>query len=468
MTLAASALDLDHLLEVLPRYTTEGPRYTSYPTVPVWTEDFGLDDFRAELGRGGAKDDEALSIYVHVPFCESLCHFCACNREITKDHGRADRYLATIERELAAVRAAMGAPRSATQLHWGGGTPTWLAPDETRRLFDAVTSTFPLRDAAEVSIEVDPRVTTERHIEALASCGFNRISMGVQDFEPRVQEAIHRIQPFDQTAHLSELARAAGFDSINFDLIYGLPYQTLESFSRTLDSLFEIGPDRIALYSYAHVTWKAKQQRGFERVDLPDADAKLQILLMAIRRFLSEGYRFVGLDHFARPDDELSRALEDRTLRRNFMGHTTQAGVELLGFGPSAISELRGSFAQSRRGVADWQSAVEHDGLATLRGHRLSNDDLERRWVIDRIMCHGEVRADEFAAVFGRGFADAYPSELAALDPLEDDGLIERAASAGIRVTPAGRLLVRNVAMVFDAYLGEQRRSGARMFSKTV
>jgi oxygen-independent coproporphyrinogen-3 oxidase len=305
-------------------------------------------------------------------------------------------------------------------------------------------------------------------VEALADCGFNRISMGVQDFEPAVQRAIHRDQPPDVTARLVGWSRDAGFESVNFDLIYGLPYQTLDSFSRTLDTLFAMGPDRIALYSYAHVTWLAKQQRGFEKKDLPDPATKLEIMLMAIRRFLAEGYRFVGLDHFARPDDELSRALENRTLRRNFMGHTTQAGVDLLGFGPSAISELRRSYAQSHRDVADWERAVEEDGVATLRGHRLSNDDVERRWVISRILCHGEVRAAEFEEAFGRPFRASFARELSELEVPAQDGLVAIAADGSLRVTAAGRLLVRNLAMPFDAYLARQRASGERMFSKTV
>jgi oxygen-independent coproporphyrinogen-3 oxidase len=462
----ASALDLDHLVEILPRYTTEGPRYTSYPTAPVWTEDYGPDDYLADLG-ADAEPDEGLSLYAHVPFCESLCHYCACNKVITRDHARGARFLDVIEREIEAVRTALGSPRAATQLHWGGGTPTWLAPDEVRRLFGAMTGAFPLAEGAEVSIEVDPRVTTEAHVEALAGCGFNRISMGVQDFDPRVQEAVHRIQPADETARLARWSREAGFDSVNFDLIYGLPYQTVESFDRTLDTLFEIGPDRIALYSYAHVTWKAKQQRGFERKDLPDPATKLEIMLGAIRRFLDEGYLFIGLDHFARPDDELSVALADRSLRRNFMGHTTQAGVDLLGFGPSAISELRGSYAQSHRDVPGWEAAVESCGVATMRGHHLSADDVERRWVIGRIMCHGELRAIEYEAEFDRPFAEVYAAELAELAGPEKDGLLVRDSDGSLRVTPAGRLLVRNVAMVFDAYLAAQRASG-QQFSKTV
>jgi oxygen-independent coproporphyrinogen-3 oxidase len=462
------AVSLERIAELLPRYAIDGPRYTSYPTAPVWSEAYGPNEYRADLADDEIEASDGLSLYVHVPFCDSLCHFCACNKLITTDHARAIGYLDTIEREIEAVRAATRVPRAATQMHWGGGTPTWLAPAEIQRLFRALTEAFPMRADAEIGVEVDPRVTTSEHVAALAECGFNRISMGVQDFDSRVQEAIHRIQPVAETARLVEWARRAGFESVNFDLIYGLPYQTVASFERTLDQLFAIGPDRIALYSYAHVTWLAKQQRGFERKDLPDAVTKAQIMLTAIRRFLAEGYLFIGLDHFAREGDELAKALADRSLRRNFMGHTTQAGVDLIGFGPSAISELRASYAQSQRGVAAWEQAVRERGVATMRGHRLSRADVERRWIINRILCHGELRAREYEETFGRAFAEAYKPELASLEEARADGLIECGADGSLRMTPIGRLLVRTVAMAFDAYLPGQQKSGERIFSKTV
>jgi oxygen-independent coproporphyrinogen-3 oxidase len=462
-----------HIEAILSRYAIEGPRYTSYPTAPVWNESFGVEQFKTELAGDGAEGEsvaeagDGLSLYVHVPFCKSLCHFCACNRIITSNAELPLSFLDTIEREVAAVREASG-PRSASQQHWGGGTPTHLTPDQVTRLFRTVTGAFPMRADAEISIEVDPRVTTDEHVAALRECGFNRISLGVQDLEPVVQEAIHRIQPIEQTSHLVEVSRASGFIGVNFDLIYGLPYQTEESFSRTLDRVLEIEPDRLALYSYAHVTWIAKQQRGFERKDLPGASTKLRIMLMAIERFLDAGYRFIGLDHFAKPEDELSQALEDRTLRRNFMGHTTQAGVDLIGFGPSAISELRASYAQSERKLEDWEGAVRERGLATMRGHHLTRDDIERRWVIGRLMCHGELRADEFEEAFEQPFASRFASELKQLEPIVADGLVECAPDGSLVVTPLGRLLVRNIAMAFDAYLADQQKGEKPMFSKTV
>jgi oxygen-independent coproporphyrinogen-3 oxidase len=461
-------LDLEHAERILPRYAGEGPRYTSYPTAPVWSEAYGAAQLREELGRRDVGPAEGLSLYVHVPFCESLCHFCACNKVVTRNRELALGYLDAIEREVAAMREALAAPRPATQLHWGGGTPTYLSPEQIRRLYRTLADAFPLAPGAELGIEVDPRVTTEAHVEALRECGFNRLSMGVQDFDPRVQAAVHRIQPVAQTGALVERARASGFASVNFDLIYGLPHQTEETFAATLDAVIGLAPDRIALYSYAHVTWLAKQQRGFERKDLPPAPVKLRIFLGAIRRFLEAGYRFIGLDHFALPEDELCRALEEKTLRRNFMGHTTQAGVDLLGFGPSAISEVRGSYAQSERQLAAWEGAVRARGLATMRGHRPTADDRERRFVIERILCHAELRASEFAREFGRPFAEAYAQELASLGEAARDGLVAIEADGSLRVMPLGRLLVRNLAMAFDAYLPTQRGAGRPMFSKTV
>jgi oxygen-independent coproporphyrinogen-3 oxidase len=462
------ALDLDHAEAILPRYDRPAPRYTSYPTAPVWKEDYGPAQLIDELGRTDVDPDDGLSIYVHVPFCSSLCHFCACNRFITNDPAIPERYIEGIAREVETVRRAIRVPRTATQQHWGGGTPTHLTPAQVKRLYGIVADAFPMRSDAEISIEVDPRVTTDEHLAALRECGFNRISMGVQDFDPRVQEAVHRIQPLEMTAPLVENARRAGFESVNLDLIYGLPYQREETFSSTLDEIFAIGPDRIALYSYAHVTWVAKQQRGFERKDLPDPGTKLRIMLLAIRRFLEEGYLFIGLDHFARPDDELSVALRERTLRRNFMGHTTQAGVDLLGFGASAISELRGSYAQSHRELETWHQALRETGVATMRGHFLSEEDIERRWIIQRLICLSEVRSCDYREAFGGEFGERYREELEQLEPAAADGLVVIEGDGSFAVTPLGRLLVRNVAMVFDAYLPEQERSGKRIFSKAV
>lgn len=462
-------IDLERASTLLPRYLTDGPRYTSYPTVPTWREDFGPARFEADLARAGGREEVGLSLYVHVPFCRSLCHFCACNRVITRDPDRPARYLESLELEVERVASVFGdGGRRVTQQHWGGGTPTHLTPEQIHRLARIVARAFPRAADAEVSVEVDPRVTSDAHLRALRECGFNRLSMGVQDFDPRTQRAIHRVQSVEETATLVETARQAGFRSVGSDLIYGLPFQTLESFGRTLDAVVALRPDRIALYSYAHVTWVAKQQRGFERHDLPDAETKLRLFVAALRRLLEAGYVYVGLDHFARPEDDLVKALRSGTLRRNFMGYTTQAGADVLAFGPSAISDLGTSYAQSHRDLAAWEGSVRGGGLATMRGWILSPDDQKRRWTITRILCQGAVQAEDYAATFGEELGARFAPELEHLEAFEADGLVRREADGGFALTPLGRLFARNVAMLFDAYLPEQRRSGQRLFSRTV
>jgi oxygen-independent coproporphyrinogen-3 oxidase len=452
---------------LLLKYAGAGPRYTSYPTAPVWSESYGRSDFARDLLALGASGSP-VSVYAHVPFCRSLCHFCACNRTITRDARLPERFLSALEREIAAVRGAVGASLTALQHHWGGGTPTHLDAGQIVRLFDALNAAFPAAADAEISVEIDPRVTTRAQLEALRSCGFSRVSLGVQDFDGRVQRAIHREQSVELTAGVVEQARALGFAGVSFDLIYGLPFQTRDSFERTLAEVVAIAPDRVALYGYAHVTWIAKQQRGFERGDLPAPRDRLGILVSAIRQLLAAGYVHVGMDHFARPDDALAVALRQRTLRRNFMGYTTQAGLALLGLGPSAISELPASYAQSRREFAEWEPTVAAHGLATMRGHRLSGDDLARRAVIQQLMCLGAVRAAEHETPGGPSFRERFAPELARLREAEGDGLVAIAPDGSLLVTERGRLVLRNLAMVFDAYLEPSPAPAAPRFSQTV
>ncbi|MEZ4354280.1 MAG: oxygen-independent coproporphyrinogen III oxidase [Myxococcota bacterium] len=459
-------LDLDALEAILPRYVGPGPRYTSYPTVPAWAPGFGREDHARALE--GLADREAISLYAHVPFCRSLCHFCACNRVITRDPALPERYLAGIERELSLVASIVGRGPRARQIHWGGGTPTHLSPAQIERLFGLQADRFEPTPDAEISIEVDPRVTTPEQLDALVRCGFNRISMGVQDTNEKTQAAIHRIQPFEQTRALTEGARARGIERVNFDLIYGLPHQTVETFARTLDEVLSARPDRIALYGYAHVTWVAKQQRGFERGDLPDPRRRLEIFLSAIRRLIGAGYRAIGMDHFALPDDELSRALDEGTLRRNFMGYTTAEGLDVLAVGPSAITELERAYVQVEKDLDPWQEALEAGRLPTLKGHWLSDDDRARRYVIGRIMCEMGLSVADVEARFGGDFRRDYADALLRLEPLEADGLVEVSATGDIRVLPLGQILLRHVAMAFDAYLDPQLESGERTFSQTV
>jgi oxygen-independent coproporphyrinogen-3 oxidase len=465
-SLNVQSFEFSDLERILPRYVGAGPRYTSYPTVPAWGSDFGVKDHAAVL-RSLSGEDE-ISLYAHVPFCRSLCHFCACNRVITRDSDLPQRYLRAIESELDLVRGEIGKALRCGQLHWGGGTPTHLSPAQIERLFRAMADRFGLVPGAEISIEVDPRVTTIDQLDVLADCGFNRISMGVQDTNPKTQEAIHRIQPFEQTRTLTEAVRARGIERVNYDLIYGLPHQTVASFDRTLDDVLSARPDRIALYGYAHVTWVAKQQRGFERGDLPDPERRMQIFLAAIRRLLESGYRSIGMDHFALPGDELCEALDLGTLRRNFMGYTTREGTDVLAFGPSAISEISETYVQVEKELDRWFEAVEAGRLATFKGHRLSKDDRARRWIISRIMCEAAVSAEAVERRFGGCFRTDYADALEQLASLQRDGLVDVSESGDISASELGRVLLRHIAMPFDAYLDRTVTQPARTFSQTV
>ncbi len=450
---------------LVSRYDVPGPRYTSYPTAPVWTDDFGAREFGSALGSASGRD---LAIYVHVPFCESLCTYCACNREIHRDHRVADPYLDDLQREADQLARALGATSPAAQLAVGGGTPTYLSPEQLARMCDIVDTHFPPLEGAERSIEVDPRVTSVAQLEILAARGFNRISLGVQDLSSRVQRAIHRIQSRAQTEAVADSARALGFRSVNLDLIYGLPYQTPTSFAETLRAVVAMRPDRIALYSYAHVTWVSKQQRGFERKNLPSASEKAALFLLAIQRLCEAGYAFVGLDHFALPDDELFRAAESGTLRRNFMGYTTQPANDLVALGPSAISELSDSYAQSARTSDEWSEQLRGGRLATVRGWSLSQDDKRRHFLIEQLMCVGKVDGNAYAAVWGEDLHDRVPGLEDRLAPFVADGLLIP-GEASWRLTPVGRIFVRTIAMAFDAYLDSRTSTGARpMFSRTV
>jgi oxygen-independent coproporphyrinogen-3 oxidase len=455
--------DIEKLRELIPRYDKPGPRYTSYPTAPVWSEAIGEDDLSSVLAERPAAP---LAIYVHIPFCRSLCTYCACNREISRDPGVADSYLDSlaIEAERLAAIAASGTASAGVAI--GGGTPTFLDEIQLERLCAILDAHFPPEPGSERSIEVDPRTTSPGQLAVLAQHGFNRISLGVQDLSPVVQKAIHRVQSIEETADTAYAARSLGFGSVNFDLIYGLPFQTVESFDQTLDQVLALRPDRIALYSYAHVTWVSKQQRGFERKDLPDAARKLDIFALAVERLCDAGYRYLGLDHFALPEDELCRAADDGTLRRNFMGYTTGGELDVLALGCSGISELPGLYTQSLRTRAEWASALGQGGLPTLRGWRLNQDDRKRRWLIQRLMCQNEIRPDAYQERFGESLRELIPNLEESLAPFLADGVLE-ACEDGYRLTAEGRLLMRPVAMTFDAYL-DPTPDGRPRFSRTL
>lgn len=450
---------------VLEKYNRPGPRYTSYPTAPVWKDDFGPDDLEKYYA---IADERAtpLSLYMHLPFCESLCLFCACNVSIQKDKSVAIPYLAALKREIEHVAKHVSRARPVIQFHWGGGTPTYLSPAQLADLFAFTRERFSFAPDAEIGLEVDPRVTSREHLETLRALGFNRLSMGIQDFEPTVQQTIHRVQPYELTRNLIIAARELGFGSLNIDLIYGLPYQTAETFRATIAQALTLEPDRVAMFSYAHVPWLKKQQGSFA-AHLPEGREKFAIFRAGLEGFLNAGYIYIGMDHFARPGDELAVAQKNRTLHRNFQGYTTKAGADLYGMGVSAISSIGRAYAQNSREIPAYQTAVKDRGIATMRGYRLSNDDEVRRAVIGRLLCHTVIFKREIEREFGIEFDKYFAGERDRLTEPRDEGLVVLGADE-IRVTPLGRIFIRNVAMTFDRYLHEQQMDKRPLFSKTL
>jgi oxygen-independent coproporphyrinogen-3 oxidase len=455
----------DVSVDLLRRYNVPGPRYTSYPTAPVWREGFGPKEYESVLAESREKERPApLSLYLHLPFCEHLCYFCACTVVISGNHSVEESYLATIEREIAWVSSRAGSDRPVIQLHWGGGTPTYFSPERAGRLAGRLREAFRFAPDAEISVEVDPRVTSREHLAVLREMGFNRVSMGVQDFDPTVQKAVNRIQSAEQTADLVAAARELGYGGINMDLIFGLPHQTPESFARTIDRVLAIGPDRLAVYSYANVPWMKKHQKLLE-TKLPSEREKFEIFRTALSRFTEAGYEYIGMDHFARPDDELSLARRNRTLHRNFQGYTTKAGTDLLGLGMSAIGAIGDAFVQNRRDLPGYRSAVESSGSAAFRGFRLSLDDRLRREIIASMLCHGVVEIPEIEAKYRIRFGEYFADALERLAACAADGLVEISATE-LTATPLGRVFLRNLAMPFDAYLPAQLEKP--VFSRTL
>jgi len=450
---------------LLEKYNRPGPRYTSYPTAPVWKDDFGPADFEEYCERAERRATP-VSLYMHLPFCESLCLFCACTVSIQKDKRVAIPYLATLKREIDHVAQRVSKKRPVIQFHWGGGTPTYLSPAQMEDLFSYTRDRFAMAPDAEIGIEVDPRVTSREHLEMLRRLGFNRLSMGIQDFESKVQETIHRVQPYEMTRDLIVAARNLGFDSINVDLIYGLPYQTEASFRATIERALTLAPDRVAMFSYAHVPWLKKQQGSFA-VHLPEGMEKFRIFRAGLEGFLNAGYAYIGMDHFAKPGDELATAQRNRTLHRNFQGYTTKAGADLYGMGVSAISSLGEAYAQNRREVPAYEAAVAERGLATMRGYRLSPDDLIRRSTIGRLLCHTVIPKHEVEKEFSISFDKYFAPEMQRLEEFRADGLVTLSQDE-IRATSLGRIFIRNVAMTFDSYLHDQQMDRRPLFSKTL
>jgi oxygen-independent coproporphyrinogen III oxidase len=451
--------------EFLARYNRPGPRYTSYPTAPVWNDAFGPADLEGVHAAADAARTP-VSLYMHLPFCESLCLFCACNVIIQKDKRVAVPYFDILRKEIARVSESVSREREVVQFHWGGGTPTYSSPAQLEALFGYTKERFTFSPDAEIGIEVDPRVTSREHLETLRRLGFNRLSMGIQDFHEPVQRAIHRIQPYEMTRELIQAARGLGFDSINVDLIYGLPYQTAETFAHTVDQIIDLAPDRIALFSYAHVPWLKKQQGAFA-AHLPEGMEKFEIFRTGLLKFLESGYLYIGMDHFAKPGDELATAQAKRTLHRNFQGYTTKAGADLYGMGVTAISGFRDAYAQNFRELSAWEKAVTERGIATMRGYHLSPEDRLRREVISRLLCHTVIPKGEISEAFGIDFDQHFAEELQRLESAREDGLLTIDADE-IRATRLGRIFIRNLAMLFDPYLEQQQLVAKPLFSKTL
>jgi oxygen-independent coproporphyrinogen III oxidase len=449
--------------EILDRYNVAGPRYTSYPTAPEWLESFGVPEYEQTL-RQSNESGGSLSIYIHLPFCDRLCLFCGCNVVIKKDHSVLIPYLQKLKWEIQRLSEILDSSRQVVQFHWGGGTPTYLDASQLEDLFLYVKERFSFHSDAEIGVEIDPRVTREIQLKTLRRLGFNRISMGIQDFDPLVQKTVRRIQPYQETRTTFELCRSLDFESINIDLIYGLPHQTPESFADSVQKVIGLNPDRIAMFSYAHVPWLKKQQGSFAR-HLPQGMEKYQIFRAGIERFTAAGYRYIGMDHFARPDDELCRAQDDRSLHRNFQGYTTKAGADLLGVGVSSISSVGNAYAQNFRDLKDYYAAIDQNSLPTMRGIRLTEDDIIRRSVISRLLCHCVLHKRDVESEFHIEFDKYFEDEIARLHLLEEDGLVEM-NDGTISVTMLGRIFIRNTGMVFDKYL-RKPKSGP-VFSKTL
>ncbi len=450
---AVSFPDIEFSEAWVRRFDVPGPRYTSYPTADRFRGEFTEQAYIDCLARRARNSvNPPLSVYVHLPFCESLCYFCACNKIITQDHGRSASYLQYLDIEMDRTCAHLGADRKTVQLHLGGGTPTFLSGSELTSLMSSLRRHFEFTPDAELSIEIDPRTVDDATLSMLAGLGFNRSSFGVQDFDPQVQAAVNRVQPLEAVERALRASRDCGFESVNVDLIYGLPRQTLASFSRTLDALERLSPDRIALYNYAHLPERFKAQRLIRGQDLPSAETRLQIFLMALRRLLQAGYVYIGLDHFAKPDDELNRARLDGSLQRNFQGYTTRAECDLLGFGVSAIGKVGAAYSQSAHSVKAYCRMLDEGRLPIARGLELSRDDVLRREVIMKLMCSMPVDFNELDERYGVQCESYFAPELEKLATFFEAGLLGR-EGRGLVVRPKGRLFVRAACVVFDRFL---------------
>lgn len=451
-------------LELIKKYDRPGPRYTSYPTAPQFNNSFTSEKFLDEIIRTNNENNPPdLSLYFHIPFCDTLCYFCGCNMIISRNRERIKEYTNHLKNEIDLLRTYLKNDRKVVQLHWGGGTPTHLNPDEITDLISYINNSFSFSNHAEEGCEIDPRGLTKEHLEALRHGGFNRISMGVQDFNEKVQKAVNRIQPEDMTRQVISWVRELKFNSMNLDLIYGLPFQSVKSFEKTVDAIIDISPDRIAVFNYAHVPWLKKHMALIKPEDLPKPEEKLDILKMTSEKLTNAGYVFIGMDHFAKPNDELSIALKEKKLYRNFQGYSTHAGTDLYALGITSISQIGRCYSQNVKKESEYFEKLNDGVFPVERGYYLSDDDLLRRHVITRIMCDFELDFTEVEKLFSIDFKKYFDSSLKKLTEFVDDGLLIL-SDKNMKVTEMGRLMIRNIAMNFDAYL---ETSNAK-FSRTV
>ncbi|MBX7152277.1 oxygen-independent coproporphyrinogen III oxidase [bacterium] len=454
-------------LNILRKYSRPGPRYTSYPTAPVFTPAFGPSEYIHEVMQtNDATNHKELSLYFHFPFCDTLCYYCGCTMLVTKDRDRISEYSRYLKKEIDLIAPLIAPHRKVSQLHWGGGTPSYLEPDEIRDVGNYIRSHFNFASDIEAGVEMDPRGLTFDHVKAFRDCGFNRVSMGVQDFDEHVQQAVNRIQPETMTRDAVTWCRKLGFQSINLDLIYGLPHQTVESFSQTVDRIIELSPDRIAVFNYAHVPWLKKHQRVLDENAMPSPELKLEIFKMTIEKLLNAGYWNIGMDHFAKQTDEMAVAQRQKTLYRNFQGYSTKAGCDLYGFGMSAIGHFQNSYQQNVKSLPEYYKMIDEQKPATHVGYRMSEDDHIRKDVIIKIMCDMELNKRSVEKKFNIHFDSYFSDSITRLKEFVDEGLITIGEDI-ITVNGLGRLVIRNIAMCFDAYI-DQMMKEKPIFSKTV
>lgn len=453
-------------IELIKKYEKPGPRYTSYPTAPHFSEKFSHSQYIDEIFKNNGNDSQSdLSLYYHIPFCDTLCYFCGCNTIISKNRERISRYVNYLKEEIELMRTYLNNDRLVTQIHWGGGTPTHLTPEEIIDLKLFINRNFNIKANAEQSCEIDPRELKRAHLEALRETGFNRVSMGVQDFDPVVQKAVNRIQPEELTRKVVNWARELKFESLNLDLIYGLPHQTFNEFEKTVEKIIDINPNRIALFNFAYVPWMKSHMKLINEETLPKADEKMAILKMAIEKLTGSGYVFVGMDHFAKPDDELTIALNEKKLYRNFQGYSTHAGTDLYAFGLSSISQHGNVYAQNFKEEKEYFEAIDKGMLPLQKGYLMNEDDRIRRHVIMKIMCDFELDFDSVSEKFDINFNEYFATGLEKLSGMTGDNLISLNDNRLV-VNQKGRLLIRNIAMCFDGYI--ERQEDSNRYSKTV